>query len=117
MTLKLYGIPNCDTVKKARCWLDDQGQAHSFHDFKKGGVPHDRLVAWIGAVGLDVLVNRRGPTFRKLDSATQARTSMPTSAAAVLVEHSSVIKRPVVEWPDGGVTVGFDATVWASRLK
>jgi arsenate reductase (glutaredoxin) len=117
MTLKLYGIPNCDTVKKARCWLDDQGQAHHLHDFKKLGVPPDRLSAWIGTVGLDALVNRRGPTFRKLDAATQARAGAPASAAAVLTEHSSVIKRPVVEWPDGSVTVGFDAAAWQRKIK
>lgn len=114
---KLYGIPNCDTVKKARAWLDTQGVSYEFHDFKKQGVPDARLGAWAQAVGLDVLINRRGPTWRKLDAATQASAADAAGARHVMQAHSSVIKRPVVEWPDGAITVGFDATVWAARVR
>lgn len=111
----VYGIPNCDTVKKARAWLDTQGVPHVFHDFKKQGVPDAQLATWVKAVGLDVLINRRGPTWRKLDAATQAAVVDTPSALRVMQAHSSVIKRPVVQWADGVVTVGFDANVWADR--
>jgi Spx/MgsR family transcriptional regulator len=112
--IKVYGIPNCDTVKKARAWLTEQGVAHEFHDFKKQGVPEDRLDAWIAAVGWDKLLNRKGQTWRKLDPELQASVVDAASARPVLMAHASVIKRPVVEW-DNAITVGFDAADWASR--
>ena len=112
----LYGIPNCDTVKKARTWLTDHGVDYAFHDFKKQGVPTALLPGWIDAVGLDTLINRRGPTWRKLDEATQARVVDTPSAMAVMQEHSSVIKRPVVVWADGQVTVGFAEAAFAARV-
>ncbi|OZB52133.1 MAG: arsenate reductase, partial [Thiomonas sp. 14-66-4] len=68
----LYGIPNCDTVKKARAWLGAQGVAHAFHDFKKHGVPEAALDAWLAALGWEALVNRKGTTWRGLDDATRA---------------------------------------------
>jgi arsenate reductase len=108
----LYGIPNCDTVKKARAWLADQGQAVAFHDFKKAGVPADRLPHWAAAVGWQKLLNRQGTTWRKLDAATQAAVLDEASALALMQAQASVIKRPVVEWADGRVTVGFDAAAW-----
>ena len=113
--IKVYGIPNCDTVKKARAWLAEQGVAHEFHDFKKQGVPEDRLDAWLAAVGWERLLNRRGPTWRKLDPALQTGVVDGTSAKPVMVAHSSVIKRPVVEWGDA-ITAGFDADDWAARV-
>lgn len=115
-TVTLYGIPNCDTVKKARTWLAEQGVAVQFHDFKKQGVPADPLAAWVAAVGWAPLVNRQGTTWRKLDPAAQAAVTDAPSAMALMREQASVIKRPVVEWPDGAVTVGFSASDWATRL-
>lgn len=115
-TVTLYGIPNCDTVKKARTWLAEQGVAVQFHDFKKQGVPADHLSAWVAAVGWTPLVNRQGTTWRKLDPAAQAAVTDAASAMALMREQASVIKRPVVEWPDGAVTVGFSASDWAARL-
>jgi len=112
----LYGIPNCDTVKKARAWLAGQGASVVFHDFKKQGVPAERLAAWVQALGWQPLVNRQGTTWRKLDPAAQAAVVDAASAMALLREQASAIKRPVVEWPDGRVTVGFDAADWATRL-
>ncbi len=112
--IKVYGIPNCDTVKKARAWLNEQGVAHEFHDFKKAGVPADRLDGWIAAVGWDKLLNRKGTSWRKLDPGLQAGVVDGASAKPVMIAHSSVIKRPVVEWADA-VTVGFDADDWAAR--
>ena len=106
--ITLYGIPNCDTVKKARTWLTDHGLDYQFHDFKKQGVPAALLPAWIKTIGLDRLINRKGPTWRKLDASVQASVVDAASATAVMLEHCSVIKRPVVVWNDGAVTVGFD---------
>jgi Spx/MgsR family transcriptional regulator len=106
--LTVYGIPNCDTVKKARTWLTTQGLDFSFHDYKKQGVPADRLDAWIQAVGWEVLVNRQGTTWRKLDDATKAGVVDAASAKALMLDNASVIKRPVIE-QDGLVkVVGFD---------
>lgn len=108
----LYGIPNCDTVKKARAWLAAQGIDYSFHDFKKQGVPGTALDAWIAAVGWEKLVNRQGNTWRKIDPTVQAGVKDAASARVLMLEHASVIKRPVVQWPRGRVTVGFDAAAW-----
>lgn len=111
----LYGIANCDTVKKARAWLSAQGLDYQFHDFKKHGVPAAPLAAWMAAVGWEKLVNRQGTTWRKLDSNTQAAVHDAASASALLQAHASAIKRPVVEWRQGGatqITVGFDTAQW-----
>ena len=112
----LYGIPNCDTVKKARAWLNENGVAHSFHDFKKQGVPAAALDRWLTVAGHEKLVNRKGTTWRGLDEATRAAVVDNTSARALLLLQASVIKRPVVEWADGAITVGFDAADWQRRV-
>ncbi|MCU0764250.1 MAG: arsenate reductase [Hydrogenophaga sp.] len=110
----LYGIPNCDTVKKARDWLQAQGIAHQFHDFKKQGVPPAALDRWLRAAGWEVLVNRKGTTWRGLDETLRAGVSDAASARTLLLAHASAIKRPVVEWADGRITVGFDPAAWAA---
>jgi arsenate reductase len=112
----LYGIPNCDTVKRAREWLASRGVAHEFHDFRKGGVPADRLAAWVDAAGWERVLNRKGTTWRKLDVGVQAAVVDAPSAQALMRDQASVIKRPVVEWDDGRITVGFDADAWAASL-
>ena len=112
----VFGIPNCDTVKKARTWLTDHGVAYAFHDFKKQGVPADQLPGWIAAVGWEKLVNCKGTTWRKLDADTQAAVVDAASASALMQAQPSVVKRPVVVWADGGVTVGFDSASFAARL-
>lgn len=114
----LYGIPNCDTVKKARTWLDTHQLAYQFHDFKKSGVPAEALDAWVKAVGWEKLVNRKGNTWRKLDAATQAGVVDAASAKALILAQPSVVKRPVVDWgakAGQDTTVGFDAEAWQSR--
>jgi arsenate reductase len=113
----LYGIPNCDTVKKARAWLAEQQVEVLFHDFKKQGVPEARLDHWLAAAGWEKLLNRQGTTWRKLDAATQAAVTDAASARALMLAQSSVIKRPVVEWNARDLTVGFDASDWQTRLK
>ena len=115
--INLYGIPHCDTVKKARAWLTEHGVDYQFHDFKKQGVPTELLPGWIQSVGLDKLINRRGPTWRKLDAAIQASAVDAASATAVMLAHSSVIKRPVVVWTDGAVSVGFDPILFSQILS
>ncbi|MFG6433681.1 ArsC family reductase [Roseateles sp. LYH14W] len=107
--ITVYGIPNCDTVKKARAWLTDRGLEVTFHDFKKQGVPADQLPEWLKAFGRDKLVNRAGTTWRKLDDATKAAVVDDGSAAALMLAEPSVIKRPVVRWADGRWTLGFSA--------
>ncbi len=118
--ITLYGIPNCDTVKKSRAWLSAQGCGHHFHDFKKQGVPADALALWVAQAGWEKLLNRKGTTWRKLDLVTQAAVSDAASASALMHAHASVIKRPVVEWRSGSevhVTVGFDEPTWLKCLK
>jgi arsenate reductase (glutaredoxin) len=108
----VYGIPNCDTVKKARTWLADHGFDSPFHDFKKQGVPAAELDTWLAAVGWENLLNRKGTTWRKLDPALQAGVTDSASAKKVMLEHASTIKRPVIAWPSGHITVGFTPDQW-----
>jgi Spx/MgsR family transcriptional regulator len=118
--ITLFGIPNCDTVKKTRAWLTAQGLDYQFHDFKKQGVPPERLDAWMAAVGWEKLLNRKGTSWRKLDPATQATAVDAESAAKLLILNASLIKRPVVEWVDSpsaaDITVGFEAESWEKRV-
>ncbi|MFY3383651.1 arsenate reductase [Paracidovorax sp. MALMAid1276] len=114
-SITLYGIPQCDTVKKSRAWFTGQGIDHQFHDFKKQGVPADLLTGWMAAVGWQKLVNRQGTTWRKLPPAVQAGVTDEASAAALMLEHTSVVKRPVVVWRHGGqaqVSVGYSPEQW-----
>jgi Spx/MgsR family transcriptional regulator len=111
----LYGIPNCDTVKRARAWLTAQGRGHVFHDYKKQGVPTERLTAWMKGLGWEALLNRKGTTWRKLGPGKQAAVKDAASARALMLDQASVIRRPVVEWPDGSITVGFEPEDWAGR--
>jgi arsenate reductase len=110
-TITVYGIANCDTVKKARAWLQDRGVAYQFHDFKKQGLPLDHVDRWIAAAGWDALVNRNGTTWRKLDDATRNGVVDAATARALMQQQPSVIKRPVVEWGPA-TTVGFDSVRW-----
>jgi Spx/MgsR family transcriptional regulator len=111
-TITLYGIPNCDTVKKSRQWMAENGHEALFHDFKKQGVP-ESIEAWEKKVGWEALLNRKGTTWRKLDADVQARVTDANSALALMREQPSVIKRPVVVWGRGQVTVGFVPQQWA----
>ncbi len=113
--ITVYGIPNCDTVKKARAWLNERGLDHTFHDFKKAGVPDDQWPAWEKALGWQRLLNRQGTTWRKLSPAEQAAVQDAPSAQALMRQQPSLIKRPVVNWGNR-LTVGFDAAAWAAEL-
>lgn len=114
MSLILYGIPNCDTVKKARTWLDARGLAYSFHDYKKAGADPARLAAWCDAAGWEKVLNRAGTTFKKLPEADKANLGQ-ARAVAVMAANPSCIKRPIVEHP-GGLLVGFKEAEWAAAL-
>ncbi len=113
--IHLYGIPNCDTVKKARVWLDAQGRAYTFHDYKKEGADPSKVAAWIAAAGLDTVVNRRSTTFRALSDADKAAAADSHTAVALLVQQPSIIKRPIAEHP-GGILVGFKEDEWSATL-
>ena len=111
----LYGIPNCDTVKKARAWLDEHGVDYHFHDFKKAGVPAAALDAWLAGAGWERLLNRKGTAWRALPDALKNDVSDASSARAVMLQHPSTIKRPVIAWDGGRITVGFDPAGWPPR--
>ena len=113
--IHLYGIPNCDTVKKARQWLDAQGLDYTFHDYKKEGADPEKLAVWIDAEGVDTVLNRRGTTWRKLSDAQKADLDA-AKAVALLQANPSMIKRPVVEHL-GGLLVGFSESEWAAALQ
>jgi arsenate reductase (glutaredoxin) len=115
--IKVYGIANCDTVKKARQWLDANQLPHQFHDFKKLGIPQEELQTWLSACGWETLLNRRGTTWRQLDAAAQAAVTDAASAAALMQAQPSVIKRPVVRWGEHGISVGFDPDAWSARAS
>lgn len=114
MALTLFGIPNCDTVKKARRWLDAEGVAHAFHDFRKDGLDDARLQRWIDALGWEKLLNKSGTTFRKLPDADKADLDA-AKAKALMLDQPAMIRRPVVE-SEGGVSVGFSETDWQARF-
>jgi arsenate reductase (glutaredoxin) len=114
MDIILYGIPNCDTVKKARAWLDARGIGYSFHDYKKLGADPEQLAAWADRTGWEVLLNRRGTAFRKLPDADKEGLDS-AKAVRVMAANPSTIKRPVVEYP-GGLLVGFAEAEWAAAL-
>jgi len=112
MNVTLHGIPNCDTIKKARTWLDARGIAYTFHDYKKQGADPAKLREWVDAKGWEVILNRAGTTFRKLDDVQKADLDAD-KAMALMVERPSMIKRPVVEH-SGGLLVGFKEAEWQS---
>ena len=111
--MKLYGIPNCDSVKKARSWLNESGKVYEFHDFKKQGVSTQLLSSWINQVGWESLVNKQGTTWRKLSADIQDSVVDPASAIALMQTHPSLIKRPVLDL-GGRLLIGFKPDIYAS---
>jgi len=114
VSLILYGISNCDTVKKARTWLDAQGLAYTFHDYKKAGADPAKLTEWCQAAGWEKVLNRAGTTFKKLPDADKDGLDQ-AKAVTLMAAQPSCIKRPVVEHP-GGLLVGFKPDEWAKAL-
>jgi arsenate reductase (glutaredoxin) len=117
--ITVHGIPNCDTVKRARAWLAEHGSSDPpcrFHDFKKDGVPAAALDEWLATLGWERLLNRRGTTWRRLCDDDRGAVVDAASAKALMMRQPSVIKRPVVRWTDGSLSIGFDAADWARRV-
>jgi Spx/MgsR family transcriptional regulator len=114
VSIELYGIPNCDTVKKARQWLGSQGIEYVFHDYKKEGADPAKLKQWVAEKGWEVVLNRAGTTFRKLPDGQKVDLD-GAKAIALMMEQPSMIKRPVVEY-DGGLLVGFKQAEWEAAL-
>lgn len=114
MSIIVFGIPNCDTVKKARVWLDGKGIAYAFHDYKKQGADPAKLADWVEKAGWEKVLNRAGTTFRKLPDADKDGLDA-AKAVKVMAANPSAIKRPVVEYP-GGLLVGFKPEEWEAAL-
>ncbi len=112
----LYGMPNCDTVKRARQWLAAQGRPARFHDLRRDGLDLALLQTWLVAAGWERVLNRRGTTWRGLSLNAQAAVRDGASAAAVMLAEPALIRRPVVCWPNDAITVGFDEADWRWRL-
>ena len=116
--IPLYGIPNCDTVKKARTWLTDQGFEYVFHDFKKQGLPEKALNSWLKALDWETVVNRKGTSWRKLSPDEQASVTNAVTAKPFLLANPSLVKRPVIEWQSVKgtvITVGYQPEQWLAR--
>jgi len=113
MTTTMYGIPNCDTIKKARTWLGAEGVAFAFHDYKKAGIDPAKLRDWVDRLGWEVLLNRAGTTYRALPD-VQKQGLDADKAVALMVAQPSMIKRPVVETGDGRLLVGFKPSDYAA---
>jgi arsenate reductase len=115
MTITIYGIPNCDTMKKARTWLADHGVDYAFHDYKTAGIDRGRLEKWSKKVGWETLLNRAGTTFRKLSDADKQGLD-EKKAIALMLTQPSLIKRPVVELGGGKLLVGFKPEIYSETL-
>ena len=114
MSVTIHGIKNCDTMKKARAWLDAHGVAHAFHDYKASGIARETLESWVKRVGWEKLLNRAGTTFRKLPDADRADLD-ERKAVALMLAQPSMIKRPVVDFA-GRLIVGFDAAEYEAAF-
>lgn len=114
MTITLHGIPNCDTMKKARVWLDEHAVRYTFHDYKREGIDAAVLAQWIDRVGWEVLLNRAGTTFRKLPDSDKTDIDA-AKASRLMVAQPSMIKRPVLQYP-AGLIVGFSPERYAHAL-
>jgi arsenate reductase (glutaredoxin) len=114
MTPTMYGIRNCDTIKKARAWLEALGIAYDFHDYKLAGIDEPRLRGWAAELGWEKVLNRAGTTFRKLPEADKERLD-EARAVALMLAQPSMIKRPVLDLGDRRL-VGFDAGAWAAAI-
>lgn len=114
--ITIYGIPNCDTMKKARAWLGEHGLEYVFHDYKKDGIDRARLERWSREVGWEVLLNRAGTTFRKLPEADKTGLD-EKKAISLMLAQLSLIKRPVLEFGGGKPLVGFKPDIYAASLR
>ncbi len=114
--LQVYGIKNCNTVKKALTWLEENNISFQFHDFKKEGVNDEKLKEWESKVDWQTLVNKKGTTWKKLTAEEQVKVKDADSANHVLKQYTSMIKRPVVEH-ENGILLGFNEEEYSTTLK
>ena len=114
MSITIYGIKNCDTMKKARTWLDSHGVAYDFHDYKSEGIDRAKLKAWAGTLGWEILLNRAGTTFRKLPD-TEKEGLTESKALALMLAQPSMIKRPVLD-SNGKLLVGFRPEIYEKEF-
>ncbi|MBI3228847.1 MAG: ArsC family reductase [Burkholderiales bacterium] len=117
MSIVLYGIPNCDTVKKARVWLQEHSVEFHFHDFKKAGLANAQVENWLAQEAWDVLVNRKGTTWRALSDERKAACTSASTALALMLENPSLVKRPVLERDGKVLAVGFSAEKYQSLFE
>ena len=115
LAITIYGIKNCDTMKKARAWLDKHSVDYAFHDYKSAGIERDRLERWANKVGWEILLNRAGTTFKKLPGEDKAGLS-ETKAIALMLRQPSMIKRPVLDAGGGKLLVGFKPEQYMAAL-
>jgi arsenate reductase len=104
----VYGIPNCNSVQKARTWLNEHNIPYEFHDYKKSGITKTRLNSWSKQLGWENILNKKGTTWRELDEETQNAVTSQAAAVKLLTEHTSIIKRPIIELNDKIVAIRFD---------
>ncbi|WP_432712494.1 ArsC family reductase [Pedobacter sp.] len=114
--MKVYGIPNCNTVKKALDWLTDKGIIYEFHNFKKSGISEEKLQEWCTAFGWENVLNKKGTTWRKLSAEEQQTVSDQASAIKILSEHTSAIKRPIIEQNGKAILLGFNEEKYSEVL-
>jgi len=115
--MKVYGIPNCNTVKKATTWLTDNGFYYEFHDFKKNGITEDKLEQWCDLFGWETVLNKKGTTWRKLSTEAQSSVIDQDSAIAVMIANTSAIKRPIIEVDGKPVLISFNEEAYSATLK
>ena len=115
MAIVIYGIKNCDTMKKARAWLDKHGVDYAFHDYKTAGIERAKLERWAKKVGWEMLLNRAGTTFRKLTDRDKSGITQP-KAIALMLKQPSMIKRPVLDAGGGKLLVGFKPDLYQAAL-
>jgi arsenate reductase (glutaredoxin) len=116
MTITIYGIKNCDTMKKARAWLDQRGVAYAFHDYKAAGIERERLEGWAKKVGWEVLLNRAGTTFKKLLEKDKEDLT-EKKAVALMLAQPSMIKRPVLDLGGERLLVGFSPEAYEKDVR
>jgi arsenate reductase len=115
LDITIYGIKNCDTMKKARAWLESHGVGYAFHDYKAAGIDRTRLESWAKKVGWETLLNRAGTTFRKLPHADKEGIDA-AKAIALMLDQPSLIKRPVLDLGGGKLLVGFKPEIYAEAI-
>ncbi|WON75788.1 ArsC family reductase [Serratia sp. UGAL515B_01] len=117
MTLTMYGIKNCDTIKKARRWLEEQGVAYQFHDYRADGLDEQRLRRFVERLGWQPLLNTRGTTWRKLDEAQRTACNNPDAAIALMLEHPAIIKRPLLDDGKSNTLLGFSTDSYQQYIS